>query len=174
MPHFPKLRSQLYVTKSGNTTKFIVPITVPLRMDPVSAPASILALVSAAIAVSKAVKLLVQSISNAPDELLALFNEVEDLRVVLASIELSLKANGGSEINFESTAILPTVLRRTSDKLQELQLLLAGFCPSATEGISTLRRLDWSRRGKDKAQKIQQELRSLKWTINTSLGSLAV
>jgi hypothetical protein len=140
-------------------------------MDPVSATASILNLVSAALALSRGIYSLIHSIANIPDELHSLSNELQDLRVVLASVEFSIKASDGSGQDVERATILPTVLRRTEDKLHRLERLLDGFCDLSQEKRVNFKSLEWSLRGKEKAKRIKEDLRSLKWTINTSLGS---
>jgi hypothetical protein len=139
-------------------------------VDPLSPTASALAIASGALSASKKVYALIQSISNAPEELLSLSNEVESLRIMLASIELSLGRMGSS---IEPTSILPTLLRRTEDKLRELQRFLGEFCTSTSKPVSKLKGLDWTLRGREKARKLQQELESLMSKVNNSLSTLS-
>lgn len=140
-------------------------------MDPLSAPASAIALITTAFSISGSIYKTIRAITNAPDDLYILSNEVQDLRVVLASIELSIKANSDIPEPFDRFSVIPTILRRTEEKLLQLDTLLREFCDIGQQSRLTFKNLDWSLRGKEKAKKIKEDLHSLKWSLSTSIGT---
>ena len=146
-----------------------------LVMDPLSAaPASVIELLSTVLGISSGIFSLIRSIANAPDDLTSLSNELQDLRVILATVELAIKSTDGFEQNVLLLSVLPTVLRRMEDKLGELEQLILSFCDAPQGKMVSLKGLDWTLRGKDKAKRIKDDISSLKWPISTCLSSLSV
>lgn len=144
-------------------------------MDPISAAASIITILSTVVALSGGLLSLVGSISNTPEDLRALLNELQDLRVVLASIELSIKSADGFQENEQLLNILPTLLRRMEDKLKKLERHIRGFGENNIQGkMINFKGLEWTLWGKDKARRIRDDISSLKWPITTYLGSLSM
>ena len=77
---YTALESLLHAISSVN------PSSLPIMADPLSITASIIAVVGAAECVTKTLAK-IRSIRNAPDELLALINEVSDLKIILSDIQ---------------------------------------------------------------------------------------
>src|SRR6186713_1950451 len=97
-------------------------------MDVVSLSASLVTLLSAVLGLSKGLHSLIRSIKNAPDDLTILSNELQDLLVVLSSVELSVKCMDEFQESSQLLTVLPTILRRMEDKLRQLEHHIQGFC----------------------------------------------
>ena len=68
-------------------------------MDPLSTPASLIALLNTVLAITRGIFLLIKSIKNAPEDLISLSSEVQDLCVILGLIPLDF-ASGGPLMHF--------------------------------------------------------------------------
>lgn len=74
-------------------------------MDPFSATASAVALLGAGVACARTLRTLIKDFRDAPLELIALSNEVNDLNAVLAEIEVA-QVDGRSEVSKAQEDIL--------------------------------------------------------------------
>ena len=143
-------------------------------MDPLSPAASLMTLLGTVIAVTGGIYSLIKSIKNAPEDLVSLSSEVQDLRGILASAELAVQCSDDVEGNRQLLNVLPGVLRRMKGKLHELEQLILGFYESPPKKMKHFKSLDWVVRGKDKAKRIRDDITSLKWPVSTCLGSLSL
>jgi predicted nucleic acid-binding Zn-ribbon protein len=126
--------------------------------DPVGLTASILTLLGAAAQLGK----LINSIHNAPAELLALSNEVNDLSIVYRELE-NVRARWP-----EANENLLQTLRRANEKIAALQQLVDD---STSKGSSAMGRISWVMRKKGKIQKTQQELREVRSHLDTLIAT---
>ena len=134
--------------------------------DPLSITASIIAVVGAAEGVTKTLAK-IKSIRNAPDELLALINEVSDLRIILSDMQNYLTQNTQRpQISQEELQNISTLINRAKKKLLELDQLIQYRLvkpESNSHQIKVFRR-EWLR-AKNTIEKFRQSLRDIKLNI---------
>ena len=111
--------------------------------DPLSITASIIAVVGAAEGVTKTLAKF-KSIRNAPDELLALINEVSDLKLVFSDIQNHIVIQR-AQIPQTKEQNISTLVKRAKDKLLELdQLIQYRLVKPESDQIKVSRR-EWLR-----------------------------
>ena len=91
--------------------------------DPLSVTASIIAIITAAEGVSKAL-VKIGNYQNIPNEFLALMNEVSDLKVVMLDIDAYLKTIPDKSSPLETLQHTKTLLIRGKEELLELDRLI--------------------------------------------------
>lgn len=141
-------------------------------MDPLSITVATLALIGAANQVAVGLNKLA-SLKGAPAAILALNNEVSDLRLVLQETEpLLLKHNqaaGSDQPNFPPKMIDATFLRsmdRAKEKLLDLESVIQNRLMTRMGAID---KLGWLRE-QDKVRKAQVDLRTVRLNITAALG----
>lgn len=141
-------------------------------MDPLSITVATLALIGAANQVAVGLNKLA-SLKGAPAAILALNNEVSDLRLVLQETEpLLLKhkqADGLGQPNFPPKMIDATFLRsmdRAKEKLLDLESVIQNRLMTRMGAID---KLGWLRE-QDKVRKAQADLRTVRLNITAALG----
>ena len=140
-------------------------------MDPLSAAASVIAVVGAIAGVSRSVKK-IASLRAAPEAVLTLNNEISDLQVVLRAIETTLQTNTNA-IDFLSSDSLHQPLNRAKEKLLELSIILEYQIIKVGDGGElTINSLAWARKY-SKIKGIQNDLRLIRLNLATILGGLA-
>ena len=114
---------------------------------------------------------LVDTIKDAPNEFLALSNEVTDFRLFLSKIEEAWEAGQLSVEENKSGDDIDPMLKRGGETLKEVETLVKEVArQKGKEGQNTrIRRIQWLRRSR-KAKKLQEVLRVLR----SSLSSLLV
>lgn len=120
--------------------------------------ASILTLLGAAAQLGK----LINSIHNAPIELLALSNGVNDLCIVYRELEKVRKRWPSASGN------LSPALQRANEKIAALRLLVD---ESDGKASSAKGRVDWVFRKKGKIRKMQVELREVRRQLDTLIAT---
>lgn len=137
-------------------------------MDPLSLTASIVAVIGAADTMGKGLRRIV-ALKDVPDIILALNNEVAELRVLLQEIDSLLFGRHQSTASrqYLHSSLLPNVLR-AKDKLRALESLLEHRLKKTDGGID---KIAWLR-VEDKVRRIQKELRETRLNINTALSVL--
>ena len=91
--------------------------------EALSLAASIIAVLGAAEGVAKGI-VKIQSIRNAPDEILALNNEISDLKVLLYDIQHFVQTTPESQISRNYIEPLMTSTERAKEKLLQLDALV--------------------------------------------------
>ncbi|MCJ1261129.1 hypothetical protein MMC22_000993 [Lobaria immixta] len=141
-------------------------------MDPLSITVATLALIGAANQVAVGLNKLA-SLKGAPAAILALNNEVSDLRLVLQETEpLLLKhkqADGLGQPNFPPKMVDATFLRsmdRAKEKLLDLESVIQNRLMTRMGAID---KLGWLRE-QDKVRKAQADLRTVRLNITAALG----
>ena len=140
--------------------------------DPLSIIASIIAVIGAAESVGKAVNR-IRDITNAPDEVLALSNEISDLTVVLKHFETYITAADGAIISRESLEHLSVLAKRAQSRLAELERIMHNHLPGpggANKRSSRLR-LQWPLL-KTKVDGLRVDLRDMKLSIIVQITSV--
>ena len=91
--------------------------------DPLSITASIIAVVTAAEGVSKTLAK-IKNAQRAPSELLALVNEVSDLRVILSDVDSHLRRDAERALLSDPLQHMATLLQRAKNQLLQLDQLI--------------------------------------------------
>ena len=133
--------------------------------DPLSIIASIIAVIGAAESVSKTLNR-IRDITNAPDEVLALGNEISDLTVVLKHVETYVTAVDGAVISLENLEHLSVLAKRAQSKLAQLERIVQHHLPEpgGANRRSSLLRLQWALL-KTKVDGLRVDLRDIKLSI---------
>ena len=133
--------------------------------DPLSIIASILAVIGAAESVGKTLNR-IRDITNAPDEVLALSNEISDLTVVLKHVETYVTAADGAVISLENLEHLSVLAKRAQSKLAQLERIMHNHLPEpgGANRRSSLLRLQWALL-KTKVDGLRVDLRDIKLSI---------
>ena len=128
--------------------------------DPLSITASIIAVVTAAEGVSK------KNAQRAPSELLALVNEVSDLRVILNDVDSHLNRDAGRALLSDPLQHMATLLQRAKDRLLQLDQLIQYQLVKPDSTIANLKvsRREWVK-AKNIIKKYQQSLRDIRLNI---------
>jgi len=140
-------------------------------MDPLSITASAITVLAAAGQAAKAIQRL-RAIRKAPIELKLLLEEVTDLNDLLKQVESSSptkKLNGNTELDLPEDG-LGWQIQRTSSKLQELDLLIQEHAPRPTRFGIDRSHLGWQR-GRQRANKLRDDLKVLRMNLAASVGA---
>ena len=134
--------------------------------DPLSLIASIIAVVGAAEGVSKTLAKM-KSIRDAPDELLALINEVSDLRIILMDVQSYIAQNlRRPRIAQDELQHMSTLIDRAKEKLLKLDELIQYRLvkPDSIANHIKVSKREWVR-AKSTIEKFQQSLRDIRLNI---------
>ena len=140
--------------------------------DPLSIVASIIAVIGAAQSLGKAVNR-IRDITNAPDEVLALSNEISDLTVVLKHVETYVAGAEGAAISRENLEQLSVLAKRAQSRLAQLELIMHDHLPrtgGASRRSSRLR-LQWALL-KTKVDGLRVDIRDIKLSIIVQIASV--
>ena len=138
--------------------------------DPLSIIASIIAVVGAAEGVAKTLGK-IKTIRNAPDELLALINEVSDLKIILSDIQSYVIHNiQRPQISPEELRNISTLINRARDKLLELDQLIQYrlIKPDSVSDQIKVSRREWLR-ARSTIERFRQSLRDIRLNIVTQM-----
>lgn len=133
--------------------------------DPLSVFASIIAVIGAAEAVGKILNQ-IRDTSNAPDEILALSNDISDLTVVLRSVE-TYATTADSEVTFlDHLEYISVLVKRAQSKLTQLEQIVHRHLPElgGSKWRGPLLRTQWAFL-KPKINALRLDLRDIKLSI---------
>ena len=146
---------------------------IPLRKkmaDPLSITASIIAVLGAAEGVSKTLAK-IKSLRHAPNEILALINEVSDLRIILGEVERYIirDASRPSPSN-EQLQTMSTLVEKAKQSLLELDQLVQYRLLKANSRLAAPRvsRHEWAA-AKHVIERFRQGLRDTRLNIVTQM-----
>ena len=135
-------------------------------MDPLSITASVLTLLAAANQVAKGLDKLA-SIKGAPAAVLALNNEVSDLRLVLCEAEPLLQKHGRTAISpVTGDNSLKLSIDRAKERLMDLESIIGN---RLMRRMGTKNKLGWLYE-QDKVQKALGDVHTARENITTMLG----
>ncbi|KAL8896422.1 MAG: hypothetical protein Q9192_003102 [Flavoplaca navasiana] len=144
-------------------------------MDPISVAASVLTVLGAAATAGRALDRL-QSSRQAPEHLVALVNEVSDLRVVLHNVRDAVQERAKTS---QECGNLGFVVQRATLKLSELNRLIYGNLLKTNNGCDALDDDDVikaSRRAflrySGKIKSLQAEIRDIKMSLMIAMGAM--
>ena len=148
--------------------------------DPLSLTASIIAIVGIGGQVAKSIKRLA-SLKGAPDLILALNNELSDIRLIIIAIQdvfqrqqitsVPFLGNQTGEANINAS--VTSALNQANEKVLELEALHNKLIPfsSGLSGTTTGDKVTWLRE-QGKLKRIQESLRDARLKLATALGVL--
>lgn len=145
-------------------------------MEPISAVASIITLISAARVASRSLQSL-RSLNNVPSEIVLLSNEVADFQLVIDIVAAMIQQQSPEskgQVDDASQALL-TLFARAETLLSQLNRLVNGkflVSSSASRPVSKTARLTWLFKYRDMARETQRELRTLKTSIVLIMSAL--
>ena len=133
--------------------------------DPLSIIASILAVIGAAETLGKTLNR-IRDLMNAPDEVLALSNEISDLTIVLKHVETSIAAADGPVTHVEHLKHISVLIKRAQSKLGQLEKIMHDHLGEVggANRRSSLLRLQWALL-KTKVNTLRVDLRDIKLSI---------
>ena len=140
--------------------------------DPLSIIASIIAVIGAAESVGKAVNR-IRDIKNAPNEVLALSNEISDLTVVLKHVETYVTAADCALISRQNLEHLSILAERAQSRLAQLGRIIHNHLqePGGVNRRSSLLRLQWPLL-KTKVDGLRVHLRDIKLSIIVQMTTI--
>ena len=134
--------------------------------DPLSITASIIAVISAAEGVGKTLAK-IKDIRKAPNEVIALINEVSDLRIILGDFEGYIAQNTERPQILQSQLDhMSVLLQRAKDRLLELDQLVEYrlLTPGSRSDQIQVSRREWAG-AKDTIKKFRTSLRDIRLNI---------
>ena len=141
--------------------------------DPLSIIASVITVIGAAEGVSKMLSRL-RRIKNAPNEILALINEVSDLTLILGDVERCFTDEGRRpRLSQDHLRTLSTAINRARDKLLELDKLIQYRLvkPDSVPDNLKVSRYEWAS-AKPTIERFRQSLRDTRLNIVTVMVML--
>ena len=138
--------------------------------DPLSITASIIAVMGAAEGVSKGFSK-IKDFRRAPDDFLALMNEISDLRIVLGDVERNTREAGRFSIPHEQTAHMLDLTQRAKDRLLELDQLVQYRLVKPAAGGMRISRREWII-AKPTIVRFRESLRDVRLNLLTQMGSM--
>lgn len=120
---------------------------------------------------------LVHTTKHAPDEILAISNEISDLNLILSDLESLIQAEeiinlpdhfNAPEPDFNRS--ITTQLNKAKAKLGELQSLINELCTTLPNGSLKFQRIAWTRK-RGHAVALQQDLANVKGTLKLILDA---
>lgn len=155
-------------------------------MDPLSASASVIAVLGALISSLKAADRVIRNLHDAPRELRSLEVEVLDVKAVMADVSIASQlqienfkttsSSGDSESSNEilrPSSALPDCLTRAKDIISRLEGTISDSVVCSGGGSYKIRRVAWLKNRK-KAEQLRRELKSLKTNLDILLISKAM
>jgi hypothetical protein len=123
--------------------------------------ASVIAIVTAGIAVGKRVNVVVKTLKHAPQELLALTNELSDLNLVL---DTAKEALGGNDVSISVAERTAAIVSRTESAFAELDELLMQITNVLSSQSSARGRVLWLKE-KRKVVALHERIKSIRGDV---------
>jgi hypothetical protein len=146
-------------------------------MDVISITAAVIQLLGVSGACAKKLRKLIHTTKHAPDEILAISNEISDLYLILSDLESLTRAEesitlpdhlGVPEPDFNRS--ISNQLNKAKAKLGDLQSLVNELCTTLPNGSLKFQRMAWTRK-KGLAIALQQDLVNIKGTLKLILDA---
>ena len=140
-------------------------------MDPLSMTASLIAVATLAASTGRAFRELRALCKSLPGRLHALSNEVADIELVLYQVASVVEERAGDPILQDQQANIPQLLKQAQAKLDELRTIvqkLTEFCEHTK--IPLFRAHAW-RKDQPRLQALQEDIKTVKCSLNIMLGA---
>ena len=140
-------------------------------MDPLSITASILAVAGAAATTGKAFSQLRLLCKTLPGRLHALSNEVADIELVLCQVAALVEDRRNDPIIKDQQTNISHLLERAQARLDELRAILQKLTDICEETKVSIFRIHAWRKDQPRLQLIQEDIKSVKCSLNIMLGA---
>ena len=142
---------------------------IPVMTDGLSIAASIVAVLGVAVGVVRTLST-INRICDAPQELLALINEVSDLQIILCDVQNYVQSSNGSQTSREYLHHLSNLVHRSETKLKELEGLIDSKVlePRSLSNATKLSKREWLKAIR-KIHRFQRSLRDIHLAIVTQM-----
>jgi len=144
---------------------------VESTMDPLSLTASIITVASLAASTCRAFHDLRTACKTLPGRLHALSNEVTDLELVLHQVASLVQERAQDPTFPDQQAYIPQLLKQAQAKLEELRSILRKITNICAKTTGPLFRVHAWRKDQPKLQVLQEDIRSVKCSLNILLGA---
>ena len=144
-------------------------------MDPLSISAALVAFLGASGSCTKILRSVIHNANHAPDEILALSNEISDINILLSDIEATARfIDQAGEPEEQSTLSAPLQLHLTKAKsiLLLLETLASDLYTVLPDGRFKFQKLKWMQK-KSAVLALKQDLVDIKRSLNLILSSTA-
>ena len=138
-------------------------------MDGISALASVLQIIQISCQCAKVIYSIIEQLKQAPDELLALSNEITDSTLVLREVERAYNVHKG---NVDLCEALGHLLIRVRPRWESLKSLIEEICVKDQHGGVRLHRLKWLKQ-KSRAKFLQDEIKYIRGALHEVLCNYA-
>lgn len=138
--------------------------TTVIQMDPLGAAASALTVASPAHKLGQ----LIRSTKNAPDEIIALSNQVADLKLVIEEVEC---LDRESNLQRRSSETLTKLLIGVRIKFDHLDGFVEELLDVQKYNNLQVQRIKWATYYKKRSKKLQAELRDMQQNLGTVLAA---
>ena len=138
--------------------------------DPLSLVASIIAVIGAAEGVSRTLTK-IRNLRDAPDELLALMNEVSDFRIILTGLQTYItQYSQRPQLLVEELSHISTLADRGKEKLLQLDQLIQYRLVKPESGLTQIKvsKREWAR-ARSTIESFRQTLRDIRLNIVTQM-----
>ena len=137
--------------------------------DPLSITASIIAVVGAAEGIGKTFAK-IRNVRHAPGEVLALMNEVSDLKIILENVERYFVRNASRGLHIEQLQTLSALVDRAKEYMLELDQLIHYRLLKAhsTTAEFKVSRYEWAA-AKHMVERFRQSLRDVRLNLVTQM-----
>ena len=142
--------------------------------DGLSVAASIIGVLSAIEGVSKVLSR-VRNIFNAPDEVLALLNEVSDLQIVLSDVQIYIvRSSSGARITEGHLQHLSVLVDRAKEKLLQLDERIQYHLikPQSSRAQITISKREWLKAATT-IEKFRQSLRDIRLNVVAQIAVIS-
>ena len=140
-------------------------------MDPLSLAASIIAVAGLAAKTACAFDELRVTCKTLPGRLHALSNEVSDLELVLRQVASVFDERANDPILKDNQCYIPQLLKQAHSKLEELRTIIQKLCKTCEEAKIPLLNVHAWRRDQSKLQVLQDDIKTIKYSLNVMLGA---
>lgn len=140
-------------------------------MDPLSFAASIIAVAGLAAKTAQVFDDLRSSCKTLPGRLHALSNEVSDLELVLRQVASVVDERANDPILRDQRCHIPQLMKQAQSKLGELRSIVEKLRDVCTVGKVPLLNVYAWRKDQPKLQMLQEDIRTVKCSLNIMLGA---
>lgn len=159
VPRLPRLVGQF-----SHKSLIVLCDTTIIKMDPFGAAASALTVASAAYKLGQ----LIRSTKNAPDEIIALSNQVADLKLVIEEVEC---LDRDSNLQRRSSEALSKLLIGVRIKFDHLDGFVEELLDVQKYNSLQIQRIKWATSYKKRSKRLQAELRDMQQNLGTVLAA---
>ena len=142
-----------------------------IAMDPLSLAASIIAVASLAAKTARTFNDLRVTCKTLPGRLHALSNEVSDLELVLRQVASVFDQRRNDPVLKDNECHIPQLMTQAQSKLEELRAIVQKLCDICANAKIPLLNVHAWRRDQPRLQRLQEDIQTVKCSLNVMLGA---